>query len=91
MKKDIQRIVKSAAERYGLGYNPDSEHATVLQNDGSIKTLQLDDLANVFNVTSTSQSWVKAVEEVKWSNEGLQINLGEDLSYDINMASSAVA
>ncbi|RNB59440.1 hypothetical protein EDM57_04675 [Brevibacillus gelatini] len=57
MRKDIQQIVKAAAERYGLGYNPDSEYATVVQNDGSIKTLQPDDLVNVFNVTSENLSW----------------------------------
>jgi len=90
MKKDIQQIVKAATERYGLGYNQESKHATVVQNDGSIKTLQLDDLANIFNVTLENQSWVKSIEEVKWSNGGFQIKLGEDLSYDIK-ASSAVA
>ncbi|QWU14379.1 hypothetical protein SAMN04487895_101685 [Paenibacillus sophorae] len=48
MEKDIQQIIKAAAERYGLGYDPNQKQAIILQSDGSIGIINDEDIAAVF-------------------------------------------
>lgn len=91
MEKDIQEIIRTVAQRYGLEYDLHSEQATVVQRDGSVKVLEHDDLVSVFNVSIDKQNWIEDLQiEVKWSSNRFEFELGEDLSCEIRV-SPAVA
>lgn len=89
MEKDIQDIIRAAAERYGLGYDLNSEYPTVLQSDGSIKVLKNEDISSIFSLAPTNQGWTKITEEMNWSSNNFKFKLGEHLSFERKISSAA--
>jgi hypothetical protein len=48
-KRDIQTIVKEAAERYGLDYDEKQSEMTVKLNDGTFRIVSKEDFEKTFN------------------------------------------
>lgn len=48
MDKNIQEIIKRAAQRYGLKYNKNSDNVTVRSKDGTVKKLSYEDMIKTF-------------------------------------------
>ncbi|MEL3959352.1 hypothetical protein NST17_19550 [Caldifermentibacillus hisashii] len=50
MDKDIQLIVKNAAERYGLEYNEEQKESKVKNKDGTVRKVKKSDMKSIIDV-----------------------------------------
>lgn len=70
MTKDLQTIIKEAAERYGLGYNEQQQQPTITRKDGTINVISRADFHKAFGLDApeTQDKWTKVLESVTWVN-----------------------
>lgn len=88
MKKNLQEIIKAAAERYGLEYNKEQTQATININ-GEINVINKEELYKAFNVKmpKIADKWTGIYgkeKSVTWENSrGIHFDFNHDIkSYE---------
>lgn len=86
MKRDLQAIIKEAAERYGLNYNPNQKQPAIRRHNGNIEVISKENFNKAFGITvpNNLEKWSKIPGEelITWeSKTSVDIDLYEDMSF----------